>query len=83
MTWREVKKERAKKIGGWYCEECGSEKNIIGHHVIPRRLKNRKAKRLMSWKYCVLRCMSCERKMHILYKNGNRKQNIKQFKRRK
>lgn len=70
-TWREVKDERI-NIKGCACEECGEpqkKSDLIGHHVIPRRLI--KAYRLYLVELCRLRCRKCEAKMHARFKTGN------------
>jgi len=57
-SWKESKIQRAKQIGGYYCEDCGkplTERTVIGHHIHYRR-----DGRDDSVKNCRLRCVPCE-----------------------
>lgn len=58
MTWKQIKQQRAIRIGGWYCENChrylgDKGRYAIGHHIDHNRKNN-------TLENCFLRCVSCE-----------------------
>lgn len=66
-------------ILGEFCELCGSEILIVGHHV-KNRGPNRDCKReiIHDWRNCQLRCLVCEEKMHTRFegRGGNNKKSF-------
>jgi len=74
MSWHNAKVERARQIGGWFCEDCGetlTPMTAVGHHERYRRNGGKSEAR-----NCRLRCGSCEQ--HDPHTNKSRQKKIGQ-----
>jgi hypothetical protein len=59
----------ARKLFVSHCEICGSHENLVGHHLISKKLKKYEVPEL-----CQIRCRDCEVRLHREFPHGNRPQ---------
>ncbi|MBI4709262.1 MAG: hypothetical protein HY764_03610 [Candidatus Portnoybacteria bacterium] len=77
-SWREVKETRieilSKIMGKKFCERCFceiDERDLVGHHTIPKNGHNGNGATILD---CQIRCRRCEAEMHGMFKGGNNKE---------
>ncbi|OPZ94167.1 MAG: hypothetical protein BWY74_00785 [Firmicutes bacterium ADurb.Bin419] len=68
-TWKQVKLQKAIRLGGWYCQICGCYLGDKGRYANGHHIDNNHDH--ININNCELRCVDCEQWAHQIRKDGN------------